>query len=150
MIYWFTGQPSSGKTTLALLLKQHLQLEKKNWRKDVFHVDGDHLREIYKNKDYSEQGRRTNIKNAQSLVEYLHICECDVVVSIVAPYKDLRDDFKERMGDNLIELYVHTTEERERDMYHVKDYQPPTENYIDVDTTSDSPEESLIKILNRI
>ena len=150
MIYWFTGQPSSGKTTLALLLKQHLQLEKKNWRKDVFHVDGDHLREIYKNKDYSEQGRRTNIKNAQSLVEYLHICECDVVVSIVAPYKDLRDDFKERMGDNLIELYVHTTEERERDMYHVKDYQPPTENFIDVDTTSDSPEESLIKILNRI
>jgi adenylylsulfate kinase-like enzyme len=150
MIYWFTGQPSSGKTTLASLLKEHLQLEKKNWRKDVFHVDGDHLREIYKNKDYSEQGRRTNIKNAQSLVEYLHICECDVVVSIVAPYKDLRDDFKERMGNNLIELYIHTTEQRERDMYHVKDYQPPTENYIDVDTTSDSPEESLIKILNQI
>ena len=150
MIYWFTGQPSSGKTTLALLLKQHLQLEKKNWRKDVFHVDGDHLREIYKNKDYSEQGRRTNIKNAQSLVEYLHICECDVVVSIVAPYKDLRDEFKERMGDNLIELYVHTTEERERDHYHVKDYQPPTENYIDIDTTLDSPEESLVKILNQI
>jgi adenylylsulfate kinase-like enzyme len=150
MIYWFTGQPSSGKTTLALLLKQHLQLEKKNWRKDVFHVDGDHLREIYKNKDYSEQGRRTNIKNAQSLVEYLHICECDVVVSIVAPYKDLRDEFKERMGDNLIELYVHTTEERERDHYHVKDYQPPSENYIDIDTTLDSPEESLVKILNQI
>ena len=150
MIYWFTGQPSSGKTTLALLLKQHLQLEKKNWRKDVFHVDGDHLREIYKNKDYSEQGIRTNIKNAQSLVEYLHICECDVVVSIVAPYKDLRDEFKERMGDNLIELYVHTTEERERDHYHVKDYQPPSENYIDIDTTLDSPEESLVKILNQI
>lgn len=150
MIYWFTGQPSSGKTTLALLLKEHLQLEKKNWRKDVFHVDGDHLREIYKNKDYSEQGRRTNIKNAQSLVEYLHICECDVVVSIVAPYKDLRDEFKERMGDNLIELYVHTTEERERDHYHVKDYQPPSENYIDIDTTLDSPEESLVKILNQI
>ena len=150
MIYWFTGQPSSGKTTLALLLKEHLQLEKRNWKKDVFHVDGDHLREIYKNKDYSETGRRTNIRNAQSLVEYLHICECDVVVSIVAPYKDLRDDFKERMGDNLIELYVHTTEERERDHYHVKDYQPPTENYIDIDTTLDSPEESLVKILNQI
>ena len=150
MIYWFTGQPSSGKTTLALLLKQHLQLEKKNWRKDVFHVDGDHLREIYKNKDYSEQGRRTNIKNAQSLVEYLHICECDVVVSIVAPYKDLRDEFKERMGDNLIELYVHTTEERERDHFHVEDYEPPTTNFINIDTTLDSPEESLNKILNHL
>lgn len=150
MIYWFTGQPSSGKTTLALLLKQHLQLEKRNWKKDVFHVDGDHLREIYKNKDYSEMGRRTNIRNAQSLVKYLHICECDIVVSIVAPYKDLRDEFKEEIGDNLIELYVHTTEQRERDHYHVKDYQPPTENYIDVDTTLDSPEESLTKILNQI
>jgi len=36
MIYWFTGQPGSGKTVLATKLKDFLQTEKRNWRKDVF------------------------------------------------------------------------------------------------------------------
>ena len=46
MIYWFTGQPSSGKTTLGHKLYKFLQTEKRNWRKSVFHLDGDDLRKI--------------------------------------------------------------------------------------------------------
>jgi len=45
MIYWFTGQPGAGKTIQATKLKDLLQTEKRNWRKDVFHIDGDDLRE---------------------------------------------------------------------------------------------------------
>jgi len=41
MIYWFTGQPGAGKTIQATKLKEFLQTEKRNWRKDVFHIDGD-------------------------------------------------------------------------------------------------------------
>ena len=36
MIYWFTGQPSSGKTTLGHKLYKFLQTEKRNWRKISF------------------------------------------------------------------------------------------------------------------
>ena len=43
MIYWFTGQPGAGKTVLGTKLKEFLQTEKRNWRKDVFHIDGDDL-----------------------------------------------------------------------------------------------------------
>ena len=32
MIYWFTGQPSSGKTTLGNKLYKFLKTEKRNWR----------------------------------------------------------------------------------------------------------------------
>lgn len=32
MIYLFTGQPGSGKTTLAKKLQMWLQTDKKNWR----------------------------------------------------------------------------------------------------------------------
>ena len=40
------------------------------------------------------------------------------------------------MGDKLIEAYVHTTEVRGREDYFVKEYQEPTENFIDMDTTN--------------
>ena len=150
MIYWFTGQPAHGKTVLGKKLHRYLQTEKKNWRKDVFHLDGDHLREITVNKDYSEQGRINNIRNAQMICEYLHINDCDVVVSLVAPYKWLRDEFKERMGDEIVEIYVHTSESRERDHFKVEGYEPPTEAFIDIDTTEDSPDISFAKLLKEV
>ena len=46
MIYWFTGQPSMGKTTLGNKLHKFLQTEKRNWRKSVFQIDGDDLRKL--------------------------------------------------------------------------------------------------------
>jgi len=55
-IIWLTGQPGAGKTVLATELKQHLD--------NVFHIDGDDLRAIFDNKDYSEVGRRKNIELA--------------------------------------------------------------------------------------
>ena len=45
--------------------------------------------------------------------EYLHNNGCDVVVSLVAPYRELREEFKEKIGfDNFQEFYIHTTEKR--------------------------------------
>ena len=71
MIYWFTGQPGAGKTVLGTKLKEFLQTEKRNWRRDVFHIDGDDLRALTLNADYSEQGRIQNIKSAQLLSHFL-------------------------------------------------------------------------------
>ena len=153
MIYWFTGQPGAGKTVLGKKLHKFLQTEKRNWRKSVFHLDGDNLREITNNKDYSEQGRRNNIKTAQVIVEYLHNNECDVVVSVVAPFLDMREELKDKLQLNIVEIYVHCSDERPRDDFKIKDYEPPQVNFIDIDTTKDSPEVSfskLINILNKI
>ena len=149
MIYWFTGQPAHGKTVLGKKLHNFLKTEKRNWRKDVFHLDGDHLRQLTFNKDYSEQGRINNIRNAQMIAEYLHNNGCDVVVSVVAPYRWLREEFKERIGySNFQEIYVHCSEPRERDHFKVEDYEPPVVEFIDIDTTKDSPQESFSKIIN--
>ena len=148
-IYWFTGQPAHGKTVLAKKLIELLKTEKRNWRKSVFHLDGDDLRELTVNKDYSPEGRVNNIRNAQMIAEYCHMVGCDVVVSLVAPYKWLREEFKERIGlDKFEEFYVHCSEPRERDHFHAKDYEAPTENFLDVDTTKDNPEQSFSKIIN--
>lgn len=148
-IYWFTGQPAHGKTVLGKKLVELLRTEKRNWRKDVFHLDGDDLRALTINKDYSEQGRINNIRNAQMIAEYLSNNGCDVVVSLVAPYRWLREEFKERIGlDNFQEFYVHTTQKRERDHFKVEDYEEPLERFFDVDTTKDNPEQSFTKIVN--
>jgi adenylylsulfate kinase len=139
MIIWLTGQPGSGKTTIC---KRIL------WDKPgVFHIDGDDLRDLFDNKDYSESGRRKNIELAQQIAHYLHKKGSDVVVSLVSPYKDQRDKFKEKMGDNLVEVYVYTSEVRGREDFFVNDYQQPTEKYLDLDTTNESIEESTKKVL---
>ena len=141
MIYWLTGQPGSGKTTIC---KEILEL--KDYR--IFHIDGDDLRDLFDNKDYSESGRRKNIELAQQIAQYLTNKGKDVLVSLVSPYKDQRDKFKEKMGDNLVEVYVHTSETRGREDFFVKEYGQPTENYLDIDTTNKSIEESTKKVLD--
>jgi len=138
MIYWFTGQPGHGKTVLATTLKQELD--------NTFHIDGDDLRAIFDNKDYSEMGRRKNIELAQHLAHFLHNKGCNVVVSLISPYLDQREDFKNKLGDSVNEFYVHTSEIRGREQFHVEQYQQPTEHFLDVDTTDCSVEQCLNKI----
>lgn len=142
MIYWFTGQPCAGKTTLA----KKLHYIKPN----AFMIDGDDLRELTTNKDYSINGRVNNVNTAQKIAHYLHNQGKDVIVSLVSPYIDQREDFKKLMGDQLIEFYVHTSEARERDHFKSSAYIAPQDNFIDIDTTEDTPEESLQKIINNL
>ena len=143
MIYWFTGQPAHGKTTLADLLQdKHLP--------NAYRIDGDDMRELFSNKDYSIKGRVENVGTAQRIAHYLHNQGNDVIVSLVAPYLDQREDFKTLLGGNIKEIYIHTTEPRERDHFKAIAYIGPQENFINIDTTDDTPEESLQKILNQI
>jgi hypothetical protein len=51
------------------------------------------------------------------------------------------------MGDNLVEIYVHTSQTRGREDYFVKEYVQPTEKYLDLDTTNESIEVSAKKVL---
>jgi len=143
MIYWFTGQPCAGKTTLAKKLEEHIT-------DNVYMIDGDDMRELFSNKDYSIKGRVENVGTAQRIAHYLHNQGQDVIVSLVSPYIDQREDFKKLLGDNIMEFYVHTLEERERDHFKSSAYIAPKENFIDIDTTVDTPDQSLKKILKSI
>ena len=140
MIIWLTGQPGAGKTVLAKLLIENLVAD--------FHIDGDDLRALTANKNYGIKGRIENVGRAQNIAHYLHNVTEDVVVSLVSPYIDQREEFKTLLGDNITEIYVHTTEPRERDHYHVKNYQAPQENFLSIDTTEDTPQDSLEKIID--
>lgn len=146
MIFLFTGQPHSGKTTLAKHLKEVLLFQ--NPTKLIYLVDGDDLRRIINNSDYSEQGRRTNIGQAFAIAKYLDDKNYDVIVSLVSPYKDLREELKR--SRDVIEIFVHTTDIRGREAFHVSDYQPPTKNFINIDTSEVDELTSLNELLNKL
>ena len=136
MIYWFTGQPGAGKTVLARYLHSYLKMK-------PFMIDGDDMRELFSNKDYSIKGRVENVGTAQRIAHYLHNQGKDVIVALVAPYVDQREDFKKLVGiENMVEFYVHTSEPRERDHFKAIAYIPPISDYVDIDTTTNTPEQS--------
>ena len=143
MIYWFTGQPSAGKTTLAKYLMEYFP------ENSVIHIDGDDLRKIFDNKDYSETGRRKNIERAQYVALFMHSKGYNVVVSLVSPYIDQREHFK-LINPSVVEIYVHTTEDRGRNQYHVSEYEPPLENFIDIDTTIKNETDSYFELLKKL
>ena len=62
----------------------------------VHHVDGDDLRALTVNADYSRVGRENNIRKAQTIAQFLQSKGQTVVVSLVAPYRTLREEFKSR------------------------------------------------------
>ena len=144
MIYWFTGQPGHGKTTLAKAMLSHLASQ----GIEAFHVDGDDLRALTTNADYSRGGRENNIRRAQLLAHYLQSKGQTVVVSLVAPYRDIREELKATA--EVIEVYVHTSETRGREEKHASDYEAPLDNFIDIDTTGKSVEDSLQQVLDAI
>ena len=109
MIIWFYGQPGAGKTTLAKALLEKI---------DAVHVDGDDVRTVFKNQDYSKEGRIKNLTLINNLVRFLDHKGFNVIVSVVSPYKEVRDQM---LDLDLKYYYVTTAEIRGREQYFVED-----------------------------
>jgi len=141
MIYWFTGQPGAGKTTLALALKKELVAR----GHVTVHLDGDLLRIVTDNHDFSTAGRMKNIRAAQALAARLHEDGAWIVAAFVSPFRAVREEFKRH--PEVLEIYVHTTETRGREKYFAESYEPPLENFLDMDTTRANVEACVQRIL---
>ena len=63
---------------------------------------------------------------------------------MVAPYKHIRNSLKQ--SNNVTEIYVHTTKIRGRENFFTDEYEPPTEDFIDIDTTQLTINQCLNKI----
>jgi adenylylsulfate kinase-like enzyme len=111
MITVLFGQPHSGKSTLANELKGH-------------NIDGDKLRELFKNKNFTREGRIQNLNRASDIAHYLNSTGTDVVLSLVYPYKEARDYLRSLTSEV---KFVHLTYEvdRGREQYHVSDFEYP-------------------------
>jgi adenylylsulfate kinase len=148
MIYNFIGQPHSGKTTLARHLRTALNIRYET--RLVYMIDGDKLRELFQNKEYTEAGRIKNIERAYSIARYIQDLNPfnDIIIAVVSPFLDLREQLKET--SDVIEIYLHTTNVRGRENFHVADFEKPITNYIDIDTTDVDEVTSMNELFNKI
>lgn len=145
MIVNLIGQPCSGKTTVAKELSKYLTVRGIG---APINIDGDELRELFDNKDYSETGRRVNIKRAYDIALFLEkkLSFSIPIISLISPYKDLRDELRNKT--NVVEVMLYTTEIRGREQYFAKDFQnQEVGDGISIDTTGKSVKEVVDEIL---
>jgi len=145
MIYWIIGQPSVGKTTLAKLLQAKIE--------NCLYFDGDDLRKIfgnsYSSEHFTREWREEQTRALQRLIAYIADQKTiDIVIATVNPYRNVREEFKNSRKD-VREIYVHKTDVRERENFAVPDYELPLENFIDINTTNHTPEESAEEVVQK-
>ncbi len=161
---WFTGLSGAGKSTtaevLTVLLLEH--------GRQVTVLDGDVVRtHLSKGLGFSKEDRDTNIRRIGFVAAELVRHGGTVVCAAVSPYRATRNDVRNMTGtEHFVEVFVNTPLEvcEQRDtkgMYakarrgEIKDftgiddpYEPPQHAEITLDTTTRTPEENAILILN--
>jgi adenylylsulfate kinase len=159
---WFTGLSGSGKSTITTHLVK--ELRRRGSKLEV--LDGDVVREnLSKGLGFSKEDRDTNIRRIAFVANLLSRNGVPVITAAISPYKAIRDEARQMMGDRFIEAYVKVSlEEAERrdvkglyakarageikEFTGVSDpYEPPEDPELLIDTESQSPEQSAQQIL---
>ena len=102
---------------------------------------------VIANPPYSKKLDLKFLDKAFDIAKYLDNAGNDVVISLVSPYRELRENFKSEC--KVTEVYCHTKKMRGREDKFALDYEPPTEFYVDLDT-SDSTDETFKKLLKAL
>lgn len=152
MIIVLFGQPCSGKTTLAKKLSKDLSYGMVN--SPVINIDGDDLRGLFKNVDFSREGRLANLKRASELAYFLHMKGFIVLVSVMYPFLEARDylnSLHEHVNWVYLEYDIHS-EKRGREEFRVQDFEEPTadelmnKNFLVIDTTKYGESKAMLMI----
>jgi len=144
MIIVLFGQPASGKTTLAESVQKELFIKE---HASYPIIDGDEIREIFKNKDYSREGRIKNLNRISDISIFLAHKYKTVLVSAVYPYNEARL-YLESVYKNVIWIYLNYQGERGREQFHVTDFELPLakNNILPINTSRNDIEFSTQKI----
>jgi adenylylsulfate kinase len=99
---WLTGLSGAGKTTIC----QFLETELRSHGQKIEVLDGDVVRQhLSKGLGFSKSDRDENIRRIGFVAQLLTRNNVIVLVSVISPYREIREEVKERIGD-FIEVYV--------------------------------------------
>ncbi|NEO31221.1 MAG: adenylyl-sulfate kinase [Symploca sp. SIO3C6] len=161
---WFTGLSGSGKTTITRALVEELRT-----RGCKFEVlDGDIVRQnLTKGLGFSKEDRDTNIRRIGFVSHLLTRNGVIVLVSAISPYREIREEVRQRIGD-FVEVYTNapleTCEDRDvKGLYKrarageikgftgIDDpYEPPLSPEVECRTDQEELQESVAKVLSKL
>lgn len=103
VLVWFTGLPSSGKSTLAHGLEERLFDE----RHSAYVLDGDNVRHgLCRDLGFTEEDRAENIRRIGELANLFMDAGIITLAAFVSPYEADRRKVRELVGaENFIEVY---------------------------------------------
>ncbi len=158
---WFTGMSGSGKSTLSALLAERLHAMGAH----VEVIDGDIVRtQLCRGLGFSKDDRTENIRRIGFVCELLSRGGVVAIAAAISPYRASRDELRARIP-NFIEIYMSCPVEVlvERDVKGLykkalageiphftgisDPYEPPLHPEVTIDSSTESPEESLATIL---
>ena len=162
---WFTGLSGSGKSTLANAVEQTMALRGMH----TMTLDGDNIR-LGLNKDLSfkESDRIENIRRIAEVSKLMNDAGLIVLTSFISPYERDRQNARDIIGDDFIEIYVSTPIEvcAQRDVKQLykkayageipnftgvnSPYEVPVNPEIEIDTSKHTLEESVEIIMKKL
>src|SRR6266576_1325924 len=159
---WFTGLSGAGKTTISEIVERELRARGSR----VELLDGAVVRaNLSKGLGFSKEARDTNIRRIAFVADLLSRNGVPVITAAISPYREIRDEARDLMGDRFIEVFVKASVEvcAERDVKglyakarsgEIKEftgvsdpYEPPESPEIVCETERETPEESARKIV---
>jgi len=159
---WFTGLSGAGKTTISELVST--ELKSRGSRLEI--LDGDIVREnLSKGLGFSKEDRDTNVRRIAFVADLLSRNGTPVITAAISPYKAIRDEARELMGDRFIEVYIEASVDAcaERDVKglyakafsgEIKEftgvsdpYEAPENPEVVIKTEEEEPAESAAKLI---
>jgi adenylylsulfate kinase len=102
---WLTGLSGAGKTTIAKELEERLR----DMNLTLEMLDGDVIRtNLSQGLTFSRSDRDINVRRIGFVCELLTRHNVIVITSAISPYRNVRSELKERIGD-FVEVFVNCT-----------------------------------------
>ncbi len=102
-IIWLTGLSGSGKSTIANELAVKLQ----NEGKLAYILDGDNIRMgLCKDLGFSDDDRKENIRRIGEVAKLIADTGVIVITAFISPFIEERNNAKEIIGNDFIEVFV--------------------------------------------
>ena len=162
-VLWLTGLSGSGKSTIAD--RVYTSLREKGIKAE--RLDGDEIRAVFPDTGFDRVGRLAHIARVGYLASVLERNGICTIVSLISPYREAREEVRQRCG-RFIEVYVSTPleecEKRDvkglyarsrrgeiRGFTGIDDpYEEPVNPDLAVDTSRQTVEESVADVMNHI
>ena len=143
---WFTGYPSSGKTTIAKLLLKKLN----SLKVPAVNFDGDEIRDLLSQKKFDKNSRLNSVKSYIKLTKIIMNSKIIVIVSANHAFKQQRRMARDTFRTKYSEIWIDTPLEicKKRDVKNLfsKAKKGKLKNLVGSDLKFDEPTNYDLKI----